>query len=202
MMIMKRINTLCCFAFLTLLHAVGAGILKEGFEGPVFPPAGWTNHTSGSGIGGWSRVGDASGYYASCYVTCNKVDSYYSAALWSPAESLMTGDIISLSFDVRNTHGGNWEPLVVTLSSSNKYVWIQFINPPENKPKHFSYILPPIAESGTYYFSWETEAEYPSLYGPLPSGYDIDNVVISRNMGNSLTQVSPSSLGRIKSVYR
>jgi len=161
-------------------------LVQQNFEDPTFPPAGWSADNFFPQMY-WSRVGDDFNHYAFCAGIV-----FIEAHMDAPTMVLNSGDIVSINFcyamPLAPPQTGK-----VSLYEGSTVIWSMTIT--EEKSQD-TYILPPLTESGTYFVRWI----FPVGYGSAPYSLKIDNVVISRNI--SPTQIQPSSLGMIRSIYK
>jgi hypothetical protein len=163
-------------------------LVTQDFEDETFPPAGWSADNYYPQMY-WSRFGDESNHYAWCSGIV-----FITVSLYTPSMSLTQGDILNITFGSNTTNPQDASE--VALFKDSTRIWSATIA--RKKSSLNSFTLPALTESGSYSVHWI----FPMHICTAPYSLKIDNVVISRNMGNSLTQVSPSSLGRIKSAYK
>jgi len=175
-------------------------LLHEGFEGPIFPPAGWTIFTPepGLGSGTWVLAGNSTNHWAQAHLVSYSTTPY-EAYLCTPVYLLQGGDTVTLSFD---NQGVAEKYLVIGTPLGGQRYLINTIppSPPQFKPAHVTgSIIVPGSGSENCYICWYIFVQTPYW---LVLEDNVDNVSLTRTSASNQTQIQPSTLGVIKSTYR
>ena len=165
-------------------QAIPAGGCFEGFEGPSFPPAGWSAlkwKSSSVGIEGQHSAITNAYYTEENYLMTPRIDASSAPAtitftymdVYGGEEDYGADTEVRLLF---SSDGGNTWELVDTYNYEDEYdVLIQK-----------SYSRSP--NSDNCYWKWEWElTEYDSEFGANASSYYLDSVVLSRLYGSDNT---------------
>jgi hypothetical protein len=199
---MSYLKPALCLSLLTIALA-SADTLKQGFEGPVFPPEGWTTYTlqSGLGEGGWMLGETGTEHYARGSANCYTPGGYYDTYFISPYQMLYAGNILTISFDVTLTESSGTEyPIIIMLRTKSALLWLQTKSLRLNQPTHLTYELPVITTPGYHHVLWHLSSS--PLYTFTYVSVNIDNISLQRNVSANQTRMEPCSVGRIKSAYK
>ena len=200
---MKWTVLIVLIASVIVIPALGEDRIKEGFEGPVFPPRAWTTFVTGpgEGEGSWSKGANETGYCAYGTVYCTYPQGYLDAVLCTSYRILFPGDYITISFDLKTEDSSGGSLSIRLWTRSNSCFWDSYVDkPPIGETRHYTYNLPVIIDSNDYQFRWYLESWYQSV--PVSITVSLDNITVKRTAGSNQTQMEPSTLGRIKSAYK
>jgi hypothetical protein len=172
-------------------------ILHEDFEGATFPPPGWRVVTSGEGGHYWERRYESS-YYAHGQISLVH-GQYPHARLVSRYLSLKVGDTVTLKFRYKAGYSGHrWAPGWIVEIRGPGYIRGNYLNLAPSWSQ-YERTFPRISTaSDRYYVEWHllSRVQYGGSYGY--AWYWVDDVYL---LGDT-TSVAPTSLGRVKALFR
>ncbi|MGD8718192.1 MAG: hypothetical protein PVH29_05150 [Candidatus Zixiibacteriota bacterium] len=182
---------------LAVAGVAGGAILEEDFSDATFPPDGWSviieNH--GMEIIEWERFNVGGNYCARGHVF-GYYESTGSTTLATKSIPL-TGAPTCVSFKYYSDSDGALTYLLrLQLWQGGMARWSQDLPHSENwaqvRVNFPTYMI------GDYGVGWKLSGENGSPHGPRGNGYFyVDDVVVEENTG-----ISPTSLGRVKALYR
>jgi hypothetical protein len=186
---MRIIISIAALAAITALAAAAPPILvKEDFEGELFPPPGWS--VDGSGDWGWSNArGYANGYATST------VGHTASCSITSRRFSLDGGRRVRVVFRYEATGCGD-APTDHSINLVGGGHTVADGLPKTGGWTNYEWLSPEAPAYATFRISWVA-----TVYSPDSSGTGIlrlDDVVIT--LYN--VAVGPTSIGRVKALYR
>ena len=185
----KHLWVIAVLAFSTAVGAaVSAPLVEENFEGSRFPPDGWT--VDGVGVWGWSNPGG----YADGYATAT-AENTSQCRINSPPFRLEVAGRVRASFRYEATKAGDVRAFFEIEISREGYEYWQGI--PSTTGWEYYEWFSPVAPANVYHrISWLA-----TVYCPYNSGTGVlrlDDVVLTAGT----VCVQPTSIGRVKALYR
>jgi hypothetical protein len=177
--------------------AAGAAYVEEDFDGPTFPPAGWSIITENNGCRsiGWRRVNRGGGNYCAHGYASGYYMSAGTTVLASKTLPLKQGSV-AVSFERYCTaEGGLFYWLKLQLRQGTRVVWYrEYASTSSWAPIRLTV---PVYWGDDYEIGWALEAFFgnPRLGGTVY--LYVDNAVVEES-----TAVAATSLGRVRALYR
>jgi hypothetical protein len=171
--------------------------LEEGFGGSEFPPAGWTVERTGSASSGWEKIGEGETAYARGYME-GPYGAGGTTTFVSGNVSLQKDTDLTVKFRRYNSGRGTVRFYFrIILRKGESEVWKKDFHGCQTW-EWLEEVVPTINETGAdYKFAWQID----SLMGPSSGGavyLHLDDIVVAENNAG----VAPTSLGRVKALYR
>ncbi|MGD8718193.1 MAG: hypothetical protein PVH29_05155 [Candidatus Zixiibacteriota bacterium] len=183
-----RISFAALAATAALCAATPPAFVEEDFEGSQFPPEGWTASGSGSDWG-WSNPGG----YADGYAT-STVASTASCRIYSPPFYLEGAQRVRATFRYVATGSGG-APTDHAIYFTGNGVCASSL-PKTTGWEYYEWVSPSAWAYTDFRIGWVA-----TVYSPYNSGTGIlrldDVEIVLYNVG-----VSPTSIGRVKALYR
>jgi len=184
-------------------------ILSQDFEGPIFPPTGWTIETSGSGPywqASWIRDSFEGSQWAYGQATAGNGtgSSTANAKLYSPYFTLNSGDYLLISFKFESNcpmYGVLYTYYTLGLANGSTGVWSYF-HPGYSQSTVMVRMATSSAPvtSSNYRLCWNLNANGGTALTQGTINAHIDNVLLT-SFTQSKTGVTPASLGQLKATY-
>jgi len=208
---MKPISVAIVFLLSTTISGYCADNLKQNFEGPIFPPAGWTIELSGTGPyweALWNRQDYNGSFWAFGLANAGAGTglSTSDSKLFTPYSTLNQGDFLIIRF----TMFGEIVPPVayqnyvaIYLYDGSNEVWhhTALVYQIPSLPTAIKLVTGAIpANSTNYRICWWLHAVGGNNLPSTTSTVHLDNVIITR-IASSRNNISSTTLGQLKAVY-
>ncbi len=194
---MQRL-TFIAVALILPAAAFGTYYLNEGFEGSQFPPPGWKKKQTGSGIIWYRNGGGPWGYYADGGGE-PPVGTEGSATLESPPINWEKGKTLYYHFKWRfgigGSMGGNAGFYLTYADTQHQLVsWRVRFNWPDWDTLYASVV---VTRTAPIIAKWQVDAWSVGMVTSID--FNVDGVKIT---DESMAAVEPSSLGKVKALFR